>query len=67
MNEEAVEVVHTFNPSSQSVEDYSYPRPGKHNAKSELKLLVLKFSEGQQASLGYNHVISFVTKLVHTS
>lgn len=47
---EAVEIVHTFNPTCQSVEDHSYPRPGKKNANSVLKLLVLKFSENQQAS-----------------
>lgn len=43
VNEEDVEVLHTFNPVTQTVEDYMYPRPGKTNAKSVLKLLMLKY------------------------
>lgn len=50
MNEEGVEVIHTFNPVSQSIEDYFYPRPGKMNAKSVLKLLVMKFDDSLQVS-----------------
>ena len=45
MDEKGVEVVHAFNPATQTVEDYNFPRPGKVNAKSILKLLVLKFAE----------------------
>lgn len=52
MNERELEVVHTFNPATQSVEDYSYPRPGKVNAKTALKLLELQFcSDKKKASL----------------
>ncbi len=47
VNEEGVEIVHSFNPVSQTVEDYCYPRPGGKNAKSVLKLLVLKLTDGQ--------------------
>lgn len=50
VNEEGVEVIHTFNPVSQSIEDYFYPRPGKMNAKSVLKLLVMKFDDSLQVS-----------------
>lgn len=36
-------MLHTFNPLVHSVEDYPYPRPGKMNANSVLKLLELTF------------------------
>lgn len=42
-----METVQTFNPACQSLDEYLYPRPGKMNAKSVLKLLVLSFSENQ--------------------
>lgn len=50
VNEEEVEIVHTFNPASESVEEFLYPRPGNSNATSVLKLLVLRFSESREAS-----------------
>ena len=30
VDESGVEVLHTFNPSTQVLEDYRYPRPGGH-------------------------------------
>ena len=48
VNEGGVEIVHTFNPISQSVEDYAYSRPGKRNAISALKLLELTFSSDEE-------------------
>lgn len=57
MNEEGVEIVHVFNPVSQKVEDHSYPRPGKKNAKSVLKLLAVKFSDDQQLNVEERHLL----------
>jgi hypothetical protein len=39
VDESEVKVLHTFNPSRQNIENYSYPRPGAKNSKSVLKLL----------------------------
>ena len=50
VDEGGVELVYTFDPASQVVDDYRYPRPGKQNAKSTLKLLTLKYT-ASQASL----------------
>ena len=47
MDETDVCVAHTFNPSSQTVEDYNYPFPGSKNATSTLKLLNFSLSNGQ--------------------
>lgn len=43
--------MHTFNPVSQSVEDYAYSRPGKRNATSALKLLELTFTSDEELSV----------------
>ena len=43
VNEMDVRVFHTFNPSSQTIEDYNYPFPGSKNATSSLKLLKFSF------------------------
>ena len=55
MDETDVEVVHTFNPSTQTVEDYKYPRPGSKNAPSKLRLLQFTIDEDRKVS-------SFVTR-----
>ena len=47
VDETDVRVVHTFNPSSQAIENYNYPSPGTKNATSTLKLLKFSFSNGQ--------------------
>lgn len=52
--------MHTFNPASQSVEDYFYPRPGKNNAKTTLKLLVLKCDDTREASVLCHDTISLL-------
>ena len=45
VDETDVEVVHTFNPSTQTVDDYKYPRPGSKNAPSKLRLLEFTVDE----------------------
>ena len=45
VDEKDVGIVQTFNPSSQAVEKYSYPRAGQKNAVTSLKLVEFKFSE----------------------
>ena len=53
VHEEEVEVVHTFDPASQLVEDYYYPHPAKNNAKTRLKLLVFQCGSNHEASFSY--------------
>lgn len=50
VHNEEVEQVHTFNPVSQSVEQHFYPRPGKNNARSLPKMLVLIYKEDGQVT-----------------
>jgi hypothetical protein len=50
VNEKDVGIVQTFNPSSQAVEKYSYPRAGQKNAVTSLKLVEFKFSEDGEVS-----------------
>ena len=45
VDEKDVGIVQTFNPSSQAVEKYSYPRAGQKNAATSLKLVEFKYSE----------------------
>ena len=39
VDEKGVEIMKTFDPSSQEVQEYRYPRPGSQNAQSVLRLL----------------------------
>lgn len=50
VDETDVETVHTFNPSSQRIEEYSYPKAGTKNALSSLKLVEFSFSENGEVS-----------------
>ena len=50
VDEKEVGIVQTFNPSSQAVEKYSYPRAGQKNAVTSLKLVEFKFSEDSEVS-----------------
>ena len=50
VDETDVETVHTFNPSSQKIEEYFYPKAGTKNALSSLKLLEFSFSENGDVS-----------------
>ena len=50
VDEKDVGIVQTFNPSSQGVEKYSYPKAGQKNASTSLKLLEFKFSEDGEVS-----------------
>ena len=36
VDETKVEIVRTFNPSNQDLEEYSYPRPGKEVGLNEM-------------------------------
>ncbi len=56
-----VEVVHTFNPSNQTVEDYKYPRPGSTNAPSTLRLL--EFTLDQERKVRIFQVPDWCPKL----
>lgn len=49
VDESRVGLMRTFDPSSQCVEEYRYPRPGSENALSHLCLLEFSFSPSGQA------------------
>lgn len=51
VNEKDVEIVHTFNPSSQEIDEYCYPKPGRKNASSTLKLIEFRYSENGDVSM----------------
>jgi len=51
VDETEVEEVHTFNPSTQDVEHYRYPRPGNRNTTSTLKLLEFQFSSSSELAV----------------
>ena len=50
-------IVQTFNPSSQGVEKYSYPKAGQKNASTSLKLLEFKFSDDGEVRVGDSMII----------
>ncbi len=56
-----MEVVHTFNPSNQTIEDYKCPRPGSTNAPSTFRLL--EFTLDQERKVRIFQVPNWCPKL----